>query len=122
MKKKGGLDGIDKGLWKSWIHKTASGMICGMYYVYILECEDKSYYTGITTDVQRRFQEHLQEHLAKKGGAYTRVHKPVRVVYSEACKNRSEALKREFEIKNWPKKKKTALITSVSVTEPFAEV
>ena len=42
-----------------------------MYYVYILECEDGTLYTGITTDLERR----LEEHKAGKGGAYTRAHK-----------------------------------------------
>jgi len=82
-----------------------------MYYVYILECEDGSYYTGITTDLHRRFKEHL----AKKGGAYTRTHKPIKIAYSEACNNRSEALKRELEIKRWRRNNKGKLVKSVMV-------
>ena len=57
-----------------------------MYYVYILECKDKSLYTGITTDVQRRFKEHV----LGKGGAYTRSHKVKKILYIEKLKTRSE--------------------------------
>jgi len=76
------------------------------YYIYILECADKSLYTGITTDLKRRFKEHL----AGKGGAYTRSHPPVKIRYSESARSRSRALKREAEIKSWPRTKKLALI------------
>jgi len=76
------------------------------YFVYILECLDKSLYTGITTDIERRFKEHL----LGKGGSYTRSHKPVKILFKERHKNRSSALKREFQIKGWGKPKKLALI------------
>ena len=77
-----------------------------MYFVYIIECGDKSFYTGITTDVKRR----LIEHKAGKGGHYTSSHKAVKVVYTEEHPDRSSASKREAEIKNWKRKKKLALI------------
>ncbi len=73
-----------------------------MYFVYIIECEDGSLYTGITTNVERRFSEHKKG----TGGRYTRARKPLRVVYSETQTNRSEALKREAEIKGWPRYQK----------------
>lgn len=76
-----------------------------MYFVYLLQCKDKSIYTGITTDVARRFKEHQ----AGKGGAYTRAKKAVKLLYSEKCKDRSTALKREAQIKQWPREKKLAL-------------
>lgn len=76
------------------------------YFVYILLCNDNSLYTGITTDVKRRFAEHK----AGKGGYYTHSHKVVKVVYSERKKNRSTASKREAEIKGWSKDKKSKLI------------
>ena len=79
-----------------------------MYFVYILQCESGNYYTGITTDLHRRFKEHLN----KKGAAYTRADKPVKIVYYEVCDNRSEAQKREAEIKSWRRKKKEVLIES----------
>ena len=77
-----------------------------MYFVYLIECGDKSIYTGITTDVVRRFKEHS----LGKGGAYTRSKKAKRILYTEKFKTRSEAQKREAEIKKWPRAKKIALI------------
>ena len=79
-----------------------------MYFVYIIECSDKSLYTGITTNVERRFKEHKN----KSGGHYTSSKKVVRIVYTEKCADRSTALKREIEIKSWRRKKKLGLIKS----------
>ncbi|MEK7172401.1 MAG: GIY-YIG nuclease family protein [Patescibacteria group bacterium] len=79
-----------------------------MYFVYLIQCGDKSIYTGITTDVKRRFQEHKE----KMGGWYTRAHKVKKVLYTEPYKTRSEALKREAEIKSWPRQKKLELVKS----------
>lgn len=76
------------------------------YFVYIIECGDRSLYTGITTDVARRFSEHKN----KTGGHYTRSRVVKRVVYTESCESRSTALKREAEIKRWPRSKKLALL------------
>jgi putative endonuclease len=76
-----------------------------MYFVYVLECEDGTLYTGITTDLARR----LREHKSGTGAGYTRSHKPKRIVYSERKRTRSTALKREAEIKSWPRKKKLRL-------------
>ncbi len=77
-----------------------------MYFVYILECGDGTLYTGITTDVERRFQEHKEG----KGSHYTLARKVVKVLYSEKQKDRSSALKREAEIKKFPRIKKLELI------------
>jgi len=77
-----------------------------MYYLYIIECIDGSLYTGITTDVSRRFEEHK----AGKGGHFTRSHKVKKIVYTEELENRSLASKREAEIKSWPKEKKLRFI------------
>lgn len=77
-----------------------------MYYVYLLECADGSIYTGISDDVKRRFKDHKEG----KGGYYTRARGAKKIIYTEACGSRSNALKREFEIKHWPRKKKLALI------------
>ncbi len=79
-----------------------------MYFVYILKCGDKSLYTGITTDVERR----LNEHKAGAGGHYTRAKKVLKIVYTEEHPNRSAALKREAEIKSWSREKKLDLIKS----------
>lgn len=78
-----------------------------MYFVYLIECGDKSIYTGITTDVDRRFNEHK----VGKGGHYTRSRKVVKVLYTEKFKNRSEASKREAAIKKLSKAKKLSLIS-----------
>lgn len=77
-----------------------------MYFVYIIKCKDGSLYTGITTDVVRRFNEHKNG----KGGRYTRARGVLKVVYTERQKNRSEALKREAKIKNLRRWEKLNLI------------
>lgn len=77
-----------------------------MWFVYILLCEDKSLYTGSSNDIQKRFFDHKNG----KGGRYTRSHKPVRLVYSEQLSTKSEALKREREIKNWSREKKIRVL------------
>jgi putative endonuclease len=80
-----------------------------MYFIYLLECSDKSIYTGITTDVARRFKEHKDG----KGGRYTRAKQVVKVLYTEKAKTRSRALKREAEIKSWPREKKLELAEAI---------
>jgi putative endonuclease len=65
------------------------------WYVYILKCGDGSYYTGCTTDLERR----VAQHNAGTGAKYTRSHLPVKLVYSEMCVDRSTALKREVALK-----------------------
>ncbi len=77
-----------------------------MYFVYILECGDGSLYTGISNDVERRFDEHKKG----KGGHYTKSRKAVRLLYTEPHPDKSSALKREAEIKKWPREKKLSLI------------
>ncbi len=76
-----------------------------MWYLYMLLCKDGSLYTGISNNVEKRFLEHKNG----RGGRYTRSHKPVRLVYQEKLPSHSEALKREFEIKSWPREKKLEL-------------
>ena len=77
-----------------------------MYTVYILLCGDNTLYTGITTDVKRR----LQEHKEGTGSKYTRAKKAVKIVYTKKCKNKSYALKHEAEIKRLTRKEKNILI------------
>ena len=76
------------------------------YYVYILECANKDLYTGITTDLQRRFVQHQ----AGEGGHYTSSNRPIRIRYAEEHPDRSSATKREMQIKRWSRTKKLALI------------
>ncbi len=66
------------------------------WFVYILRCADESFYTGITTDIDRRLQEHNE---GMQGAAYTRSRRPVKLVYREPAKDRSAALQREHAIR-----------------------
>ena len=75
--------------------------------VYMLECADKSLYTGITTNLERR----LAEHEAGKGARYTKGRGPFRLVYSETCAGRAEATRRETAIKLMDKAKKWLLFS-----------
>jgi len=77
-----------------------------MYFVYLLQCNDGSIYTGITTDVKRRFQEHRDG----KGGHYTRARGAVKILYTERYTTRSRALIREAQIKKMRRDKKLMLI------------
>ena len=65
-------------------------------------------YTGVTQDVQRRFKEHQKE--GGKGAKYLKGKKPLKLVFHKKIGSRSQALKTEFQIKKWPKKKKEALV------------
>ena len=75
--------------------------------VYIVRCADNSLYTGITTDLERRLFEHNN---AKNGAKYTRPRRPVTLVYQEMADSRSQASKREREIKNLTQQQKLLLI------------
>ena len=76
------------------------------WHLYILECKDGSLYTGITTDVEKRFQQHS----SGKGAKYTRGRGPLKLVYREKCGSHSDALKRELWVKSLPRVKKMELI------------
>lgn len=76
------------------------------YVVYVLECSDGSLYTGIATDLEKR----LEEHRSGKGAKYTRAKGVKRLAYSEQHKNRSEALKRELQIKAMTRREKLILV------------
>lgn len=78
------------------------------WYVYILRCSDGSLYTGITNDLERRINEHNEN--SKLAAAYTRSRRPVKLVYQEICKDRSEASMREAIIKNMSKVEKEELL------------
>lgn len=77
------------------------------WHVYIVCCKDNSFYTGITTDLMRRMEEHNS---AKKGAKYTRTRRPVELVYSEKAASRSIATRREDQIKKLPLTSKRQLI------------
>lgn len=80
--------------------------------VYILECADGSLYTGITTDLPRRIKQHEEG----KGAKYTNGRGPFQLIYTEHCKNRAEASKREMAIKSLPREKKLSLISRETKT------
>lgn len=77
------------------------------YFVYILECSDGTLYTGIAKDVNKRLDEHNN---SDKGAKYTKVRRPVKLVYTEPWEDRSSASKREYEIKHFTRAKKLQLI------------
>ena len=75
-------------------------------YTYILRCADGTYYCGWTNNLDRR----LKAHNEGKGAKYTRPRRPVALVYYEAFSTKEEAMRREYEIKQLPRKKKEELI------------
>tara|TARA_R100000750_G_scaffold13034_4_gene8362 strand:- start:11750 stop:11995 length:246 start_codon:yes stop_codon:yes gene_type:complete len=75
--------------------------------VYLVKCADNTFYTGVTTDVERRVNEHNVDD--KKGAKYTRARRPVELVWSEVHPNRSKACQREYEIKRWSRSRKAEL-------------
>jgi putative endonuclease len=82
-----------------------------VYYVYIVKCADDTLYTGIATQLERRIEEHNN---SDKGAKYTRVRRPVELVYSEEYPDRSTASKREYEIKKkMTREKKLDLIAQM---------
>jgi len=76
-------------------------------YVYIVECSDKKYYTGVTNDIERRLLEH-NEGIDKKSFTYTR--RPVKLVYCEKFIDPNQAIEFEKQVKGWSRAKKQALI------------
>lgn len=78
-----------------------------LYYVYILQCADGSYYTGSTSDLSRRFTEHMSgvDHFA-----YTYSRRPLKLVWTEECMSKEQALSFERQVNGWSRAKKEALI------------
>ncbi len=79
-------------------------------YTYIVQCRDGSYYTGWTTDVDKR----VAAHNAGKGAKYTKSRRPVKLVYYEVFDSKGKAMHREYEIKQMPRIQKTRLIYGIS--------
>ncbi|MGD0319904.1 MAG: GIY-YIG nuclease family protein [Nitrososphaerales archaeon] len=80
------------------------------HFVYVLQCSDGTLYTGYTTDVDRR----LRQHNAGKGAKYTRSRAPVRLAFKERFRRRSDALRREFQIKRMSRSSKLLLCARYS--------
>jgi len=74
--------------------------------VYMVECRDGTYYTGVSNDLDHR----VEQHNLGKGAKYTRARSPVKLVYSQRCESHSAALKKECEIKKLTRKQKEALV------------
>ncbi|MBP7741310.1 MAG: GIY-YIG nuclease family protein [Candidatus Pacebacteria bacterium] len=77
------------------------------WYVYMVECADGTLYSGVTTDVERRIKEHND---SPKGAKYTRAKRPVVLVYTETCVDRTEATRREYTLKQLSRDEKLKLI------------
>ncbi len=78
-------------------------------FCYILECADGTLYTGWTTDLERR----VGMHNSGRGARYTRMHRPVKLIYFEPYPDRSSAMKRERAIKTMTRQQKQKLIQTV---------
>ena len=76
------------------------------WHVYMLECRNGTLYTGVTTDVERRFREHQ-----RRPARYTAYNPPVRIVHAESFSRKADAFRREAEIKGWTRAKKLALVS-----------
>lgn len=74
----------------------------------MLRCADNTLYTGITTDLKRRVIEHNSND--KKAARYTRVRRPVNLVYQESCQDRAQASRREYHLKNLSRAQKLRLL------------
>lgn len=81
-------------------------MMESIWYLYILRCGDGTLYTGITTDVEKR----LEQHRSGKGAKYTRGRGPLELVYRECCGDHSAALKREIAVKKLSRSQKERLL------------
>ena len=82
------------------------------YFCYMVECADGSYYTGWTTDPERR----VKEHNAGRGALYTKFRRPVALIYLEEVQDRSAAQRREFDIKKLTREKKINLVLEYQET------
>lgn len=80
----------------------------GVWFLYILRCGDGSFYTGVTTDIDRRFRAHQDG----KASRFTRTRRPVDLVYQEVCGTRSQALSRECAVKSMSRQRKEKLVAA----------
>lgn len=78
-----------------------------MLYTYILECSDNTLYVGCTNDIEKRIHQHNN---SKRGAHYTKIRRPVKLIYKEKFLTLKKARAREAEIKRWPREKKLELV------------
>ncbi|MDC4205132.1 MAG: GIY-YIG nuclease family protein [Candidatus Manganitrophus sp.] len=96
--------------------KTKTRSRGGNWVVYIIECSDRTFYTGITNDLARR----LAQHNTGRASRYTRTRRPVQIIYQERCISRSEASIREWAIKSLSRREKEKLILERRIDVPFS--
>jgi putative endonuclease len=97
------------------VAKTKTRSRDGNWVVYIIECSDRTFYTGITNDLARR----LAQHNTGRASRYTRTRRPVQIIYQERCISRSEASIREWSIKSLSRREKEKLIMERRIDVPF---
>ncbi|WP_434531302.1 GIY-YIG nuclease family protein [Haloarcula sp. NS06] len=85
------------------------------YHVYVLRCSDNTFYTGYTTDVERR----VREHDDGNGAKYTRGRTPVELIHVESFDSQSDAMSREYEIKQYSRAEKERLVESNDAEAEF---
>lgn len=78
-----------------------------MWFVYIVECSDNTLYTWITTDIERREEEHNS---SDKWAKFTKMRRPVKIVFTQECEDRSDASKKEYTIKKLTRTQKLEII------------
>ncbi len=76
------------------------------YFTYLARCNDSTLYTGYTDDIKKR----ESAHNIGQGAKYTKARRPIKIIYWEKLQTKSLAMKREAEIKKWPKIKKESLV------------
>ncbi len=86
----------------------------GQWHLYVAECVDGSYYTGIAKDVEKR----IDAHNSGKGSKYTATHRPVKLVFRESQANYSAALRREYQIKTLSKNRKVRFVAGEKLPKP----
>ena len=86
-----------------------------VHFVYIVRCADGTLYTGYARDPSAREKVHNEG----RGARYTCGRRPVHLVYSQAFSTRSDALKREYEVKRWSRARKEQLIHTIGVSNPL---
>ena len=81
------------------------------WFTYMVKCADNSLYTGITTSLERRLDEH--NGISNGGAKYTKTRRPVTLVYHEACEDRATACSREYQLKQLSRRQKLDLLHSI---------
>lgn len=79
-----------------------------VYFFYVLRCADDSLYCGVTRDLEKRLKEHNSD--GARGAKYVRARRPAELAYVEEHADKSTAMKREYEVKQWTKKRKELLV------------